>query len=280
LWPPRSRRSAAPAAAYRPFDGTDAAVADFSRIEIEFQPLGRLRESGQATLIGPAAVFNYGVAQDWEAVLQGQAETPLPADRPTRFDATGAFLKHVIQPGALQDEPGPSIATEFGPLLPGVDADRGVGFSWAGILSQRWDWGTAHFNVEADLTRDRRAEAFLDVIVEGPSGWKVRPVAEFCYDRVFARTQTQSALVGAIWQPQDHLAFDAAFRYAFVDGRRVNEIRAGLTFAFDTSGDRRRARRYRSLTDRGRKKSGRRREFDSGFSRMSLIWLRRVARFL
>ena len=31
---------ARPAAAYRPFDGTDAAVADLGEMEIEFQPLG------------------------------------------------------------------------------------------------------------------------------------------------------------------------------------------------------------------------------------------------
>jgi hypothetical protein len=30
----------------------------------------------------------------------------------------------------------------------------------------------------------------------------------------------------------DKLSFDAAFRYALVDGRPVNEVRAGLTFGF------------------------------------------------
>ena len=83
--------------------------------------------------------------------------------------ATGAFLKYVILPGSLQDKSGSgiSVATEFGPLLPGINADSGVGFSWAGIVSQRWDWGTAHFNVETNLTRDHQAEAFLDVSPPG-----------------------------------------------------------------------------------------------------------------
>jgi hypothetical protein len=36
----------APALAYRPFDGTDAAVAAPGEIEIELQPAGRLREGG------------------------------------------------------------------------------------------------------------------------------------------------------------------------------------------------------------------------------------------
>jgi hypothetical protein len=227
---------ASPAAAYRPFDGTDAAVADLNEIEIELQPFGRLREPGQTTLIGPETVFNYGLAENWEMVLQGQAETPLPASGPSRLAATGAFFKNVIQPGVLQDKPGVSIATEFGALLPGVNADHGAGFSWSGIVSARWDWGTAHVNVETNLTRDRRAETFFGVILEGPAQWKVRPVAELYYDKVFAQTQTQSALVGAIWQAQENLSFDAAFRYAFVNGRRTNEIRAGLTFAFKPGG--------------------------------------------
>ena len=33
----------APAWAYRPFDGTDAAVADVGEVEIEFQPIGAIR---------------------------------------------------------------------------------------------------------------------------------------------------------------------------------------------------------------------------------------------
>ena len=42
---------------------------------------------------------------------------------------------------------------EFGPLLPDVGGS-GVGFSWSGIVSRRWEWGTVHFNVETNLTPD------------------------------------------------------------------------------------------------------------------------------
>ena len=35
--------AASPASAYRPFDGTDAAVADLGEVEIEFQPIGAIR---------------------------------------------------------------------------------------------------------------------------------------------------------------------------------------------------------------------------------------------
>jgi hypothetical protein len=229
--------SAWPAAAYRPFDGTDAGVANLNEIEIELQPVGGMQAGPQSTLIAPAVVYNYGFAERWEMVLQTQGETPLSPGGPGSLAASGAFLKYVIQPGVLQGQSGVSIATEFGPLLPGVNADPGVGFSWAGIVSQRWDWGTAHFNVETNLTRDQHGEAFLGVILEGPSTWKVRPVLEVFYDKVWMETETRSALVGAIWQVRDDLSFDAAYRYALENGRPVNEIRAGLTFAFKVEGD-------------------------------------------
>jgi hypothetical protein len=228
---------ARPAAAYRPFDGTDAGVANLNEVEIELQPAGRLQTGPQSTLVAPEAVYNYGFAERWEMVLQGQVETPLSPGGPSSLVATGAFLKYVVQPGVLQGQSGISIATEFGPLLPGINTDPGVGFSWVGIVSQRWDWGTAHFNVETNLTRDQHGEAFLDVILEGPSKWKVRPVLEMFYDKVWTQSQSRSLLIGAIWQVKDDLSFDAAYRYALVDGHAVNEIRAGLTFAFKVESD-------------------------------------------
>jgi hypothetical protein len=226
---------ARPAAAYRPFDGTDAGVTDLNQVEIELQPAGRLQTGPQSTLVAPAVVYNYGFAERWEMVLQTEFDSP--PGGPSSFAASGAFLKYVIQPGVLQGQSGISIATEFGPLLPGINNDPGVGFSWAGIVSQRWDWGTAHFNVEANLTREQHGEAFLDVILEGPSTWKVRPVVEVFYDKAWSEAETRSALVGAIWQVRDDLSFDAAYRYALTNGHPVNEIRAGLTFAFKVESD-------------------------------------------
>jgi hypothetical protein len=107
------------AAAYRPFDGTDAAVADPGEVELEWQSAGARRESSQTTLIAPATVVNIGLAPDWEAVFEGQLETPLSSSiTPTSLTAAGTFLKHVLRPGSLQNKEGPSIATEFGVLLP------------------------------------------------------------------------------------------------------------------------------------------------------------------
>jgi hypothetical protein len=220
---------ALPAAAYRPFDGTDAAVADVGEVEIEFQPLGAAHAGGTTRGLTDA-ILNYGFADRWELVLQSTPQVAPQGFGPISV-SNAALLKYVVQPGVLQEKSGPSIATEFGALLPEVGGS-GIGAGWAGIVSQRWDWGTVHFNLAANLTPDQHAEVFVDTIIEGPNRWKVRPVAEFYFDNVFNEAQTYSALVGAIWQVNDKLSFDIAVRYALVDGRPVSEFRAGLTFGF------------------------------------------------
>jgi len=119
-------------------------------------------------------------------------------------------------------------------VLPDGSGESGVGASLAGIASERWDWGTIHLNIKAEVTPEQHADLFFDTIIEGPFKWKVRPVAEVFYEDNFGEAQTISGLAGAIWQVRDNLAFDAAFRRAFTDGRPVSEVRAGVTFGFNT----------------------------------------------
>jgi hypothetical protein len=223
----------APAVAYRPFDGTDAAVAKPGEVEIELGPVGALRQGSQTTLVAPATVINIGLAKDWEAVFEGRGQFPLSSsDDRASFTDVAAFLKGVLRPGSLQDQTGPSIATEFGVLLPGINAQPGVGASLAGIASQRWEWGTVHLNLATALTRDQHADLFVGAIVEGPIKWPVRPVVEVFYENEIGQSRTVSALGGAIWQVKDDLSFDVGLRHALTNGQQVNELRAGLTFAF------------------------------------------------
>ena len=217
-----------PAAAYRPFDGTDAAVADVGEVEIELQPAGVLRAGSPKGLSD--AVFNYGLADRWEVVLQATPQA-MPDGAGPLSVSNAALLKYVVQPGVLQDKPGASIATEFGPLLPPAGGS-GFGFSWTGIVSQRWDWSTVHLNTATNLTPDQHAELFFDAIIEGPSKWNVRPIFEIYSDSVVNQSQTFSALIGAIWQVRDNLAFDVGLRYALVNSQPVTELRAGVTFGF------------------------------------------------
>jgi hypothetical protein len=116
--------------------------------------------------------------------------------------------------------------------LPGVNDEHGGGASLAGIVSQRWGWGTVHFNAQVALTREQHADYFLDMIIEGPRDWAVRPVTEIFYERDVGLFRTRSALVGAIWQVQDNIAVDFAVRGARVSDHTAGEIRTGVTFAF------------------------------------------------
>jgi len=220
------------ASAYRPFDGTDAAVAEKDKVEIELQPAGILKDASGKTLIAPAARFNYGLTEAWEAVLEGQFENPLSPSGPASLRAAGAFLKGVLREGSLQNKTGPSVATEFGVLLPDSQGSSQFGASLAGIVSQRWDWGAIHLNGVAELTREQHADLFAGVIIEGPSKWTVRPVAEVFYEKEFGKSETVSGLVGLIWQVREDLSFDAGLRHALTNGHPVNEVRAGMTVGF------------------------------------------------
>jgi hypothetical protein len=218
--------------AYRPFVGTDAAVAAPGEMEIEIGP-SYLREGSTCSVTAPAVVANLGLAERWEAVFEGEAEHGLSADnRRSSLVGAGAFLKGTLREGVLQDKSGPSIATEFGLLLPGINDEPGTGASLAAIVSQRWTWGTVHLNVAGALTRQHHGDLFVGAIVEGPYDWTVRPVAEVFRERDFGGLTTTSGLIGAIWQVRDNLSVDFGLRKARANDQAVNEVRAGLTFSF------------------------------------------------
>src|ERR1700730_12082215 len=224
--------TATPAFAFRPFDGTDAAVVGVGKMEIELQPAGRLHDDTGTTLIAPATRFNYGFTEGWEAVLEGLIQSPLSPSGPSSLSAAGMFLKGVLKPGSLQDKTGPSVATEFGVLLPDSIGVSRLRASWAWIVSQRWEWGAIHLNAATALTREHHGDVFLGVIVEGPAKWTVRPVAGVFYEREFSQFETVSGLVGLIWQVNEDVAVDVGLRHALTNARPVNELRAGVTFGF------------------------------------------------
>jgi hypothetical protein len=221
------------ASAYRPFDSTDAAVADFRETEIEFGPVGFRRDDSGRTLIAPAVVYNYGYAKNWELVIEGRAEHQFSGDDiGSRVVDDAISLKGVLREGVLQGKTGPSVATEFGVLLPEINGIPNAGATWAFIVSDRWSWGTIHVNAGVAFTREQHNDVFVGTIFEGPNDWTVRPVAEIRYEREFDFKETFSGLVGFIWKARDDLSFDFGVREAWVNSRPETELRAGLTFSF------------------------------------------------
>lgn len=217
--------------AYRPFDSTDADVVDPGEIEIELGPLSYRRGNSGNTLIAPAVVVNYGFAPRWEVIVEGEGEHPRGRGR-SAMVGNALLLKHVIRDGSLQGRSGLSVATEFGFELPGINAESGTGAVAAGIVSHESSWGALHFTAEAVHTRESTTELAFGSILEGPGKWAVRPVAEVFYAHELGGAEEAAVLVGAIWNFNDNLVFDAGVRRSVLGDERDTELRLGLSFAF------------------------------------------------
>jgi hypothetical protein len=224
----------APAAhAARPFDGTDAAVAEPGIFELEFGA-GYLRDGAARSRIGPAAVANFGLAGDSELVIEGRMERQSDFDdgprRSSMEDAAISF-KHVWRRGSLQDGSGASIASECALLLPALHGAPGSGAGCAAIVSQRWAALALHINGGLAHTREHSWNRSLGVIVTGPDKWALKPVMELTAERD-SDGSSKSVLIGAIWRYSEELAFDLGLRGARAEGRAITEARVGLTWSF------------------------------------------------
>lgn len=220
--------------AYRPFDSTDADVAHAGEAEIELGPMHFLREGSKRLLHVPALIANFGFSGDRELVIEGRHEVAVdrePGEPRSALVDNAVSVKQVLRRGVLQEESGPSVATEYGVLLPSTDGG-GTGFSIAGIVSQRAEAGSIHLNGVLMRTREHEPGAFLGTILEGPFAWRVRPVAELFTQRLSDGPRTDSVLVGAIWRLREGLSFDAGLRSARIGEEAVKELRLGLTWAF------------------------------------------------
>lgn len=221
--------------AYRPFDGTDADVADVGVFELELGPAQFYRRASNKYLIAPATVLNLGVIPNLELVVgfnQVIANRPVVGESRVAFRDTDVLLKWLMRAGSMQGAHGISVALEVGPRLPEYHGDQGLGAQANFILSYRAWPGTLHLNEEVALSRSRELEVFSSVIVEGPDTLTVRPVAEIFVERELnAEQTTYSALLGAIWSAAGSLSVDAALRLAREEGAHSLEVRFGFTWA-------------------------------------------------
>jgi hypothetical protein len=227
---------ASPARAYRPFDGTDADVADLGNFELELGPVGWYSQGPGRYLVAPATVLNLGFARGWEVVTDFQnfvGLEPLPGQARVQLLETDVLLKALIVPGSLQGAGrGPSAAVEFGPLLPNVNGEEGLGGSCDVIVSERWPGLVVHANNWVQLTRGtRHLDWFEGLILEGSLESAFRPVGEvFVEHEWVAGVTTWSGLIGGIWRARDDLDLDVGLREARIGDERATEVRLGLTW--------------------------------------------------
>ena len=101
--------------AYRPFDGTDADVAEPGVVQLDVG-VGRLRQGMQRSVQVPTVVASFGVEGDTEIGIGGRVDRPLGdtagATR-TSLSDTELAVKHLFRKGSLQEGgSGVSIAGE------------------------------------------------------------------------------------------------------------------------------------------------------------------------
>jgi hypothetical protein len=227
--------------AYRPFDGTDADVAETGEFELELGAGYEARHRETSRLDAPTLVLNLGIVRDWEFVVDTKnvvwrRRSGATADQMTDSDVE---LKTLLRRGCLQEGSGPSLATEFGVLLPSPNGHAVAGGTANFIASQELGPLLLHLNIggQRDLERELVLESSLIVEWRTP---RVRPVMELGVERVLSKATTFTALTGMIWKVNERLALDLAARLAvtrdnsadaaFVAAAPTEELRAGLTW--------------------------------------------------
>lgn len=222
------------AAAYRPFEGTDAGVAETGNFELELGPAHYYRKGHEAYLIAPATVLNLGILPRFELVCDFRdfiAEQHFGGGSRASLRNTDLLLKWVAREGELQEKSGLSVAFEGGVQTPEWGGLNGFGAQLAGIVSKQLPFLALHFNEQIAFTRDQRLDLWSGLILEAPHSWPVRPVSELFIERIGNAPVTRSALAGAIWSAAPSIALDVALRAAREDERAVLELRLGFTWA-------------------------------------------------
>jgi hypothetical protein len=208
---------AAPAYAFRPFEGTDAQVAPPRAFELELEPMGYERAGGEHLLVGPEWGLNYGFGDGYEFTLEGKRLWLLnaePGERVGAFEDIGLSVKKVLRPGVLQEKPGTSLATEIEAQLP-TTTERGVGWSGALIATREMGIARLHFNGLIARNREHDFARAASVILElAPRRWKLKPVAEASVDREGDAPTDHGVLGGLLWEAAPSLTIDGAVRYS------------------------------------------------------------------
>jgi hypothetical protein len=222
------------AIAFRPFDGTDARVAEAHLFELEMSPISYARMGSERFLIAPGMSLNYGTGSGFEFALEGESVMFMHADpegdSPRLGEAAFEFKK-VLRPGVLQKKKGPSIATEESVEFPSRGQSH-AGFGASLIVSQPLPSASTmlHFNAELARTQEQQTERFVSMILEGPEAWPVRPVGELSWKRAGEEIGVRGFLAGLIWQTRQGLTMDAAVKFLDGGGEHGLELRTGFTW--------------------------------------------------
>lgn len=221
------------AQAYRPFDGTDAAVGDVGQLALEIGAI-QLHWSEGEGVYAPALGLNFGFAERLEAVVDLQQSAALESraseSRVQNLDSA-VILKWLLVEGTIQERTGVSVAIEAGVRPPEMNGDEGFGAGVTAAVGYRWDAATLHVNQSAGRSRLGNLILSSSLMLEGPNAWPVRPVAELFSEQELDDGASYAVLLGAIAIANDSLAFDLGGRFARDHEEPAFELRLGLTWS-------------------------------------------------
>jgi len=223
------------ALAFRPFESTDAAVADKGGSEVELGLVDFAHYRGGLTfLASPDLRYNFGFATNWEAALEGVLQV-FDSTRSRDFELLDPQLdlKAVLIKGPLQKGPSPiSLAVELTSLLPETTPDSGFGFQGVLIASFRTGNFTWHLNGGGGLQRGSSDSLGLwGIIVERPVSKSFRLAAEFNGEFGRGLSPRNSVLAGALWDFHK-VTFDAGLRFGASKAAPDIAVTTGLTLRF------------------------------------------------
>ena len=224
--------AATPAHAYRPFDFTDADVAQRHHIELEVGPLEYFTAGREHVLKAPSTVLNYGVDGRRELVVEATRFVPFE-EGPVVLRDVAVSYKQILRSGTLQDQRGPSMATEWALLVPTHEQPH-AGASAGFITSARSPRGYAHFNVEVERERDGANALSTGIILERGDQPGVGPVLELEANAEHGETPGGLVLGGLVYVPRDGFEWDLAARSGWVAGQHIFEFHSGFTWQFST----------------------------------------------
>jgi hypothetical protein len=227
-----------PAAAYRPFESTDADVVALREIEVELGVVGFRREQGRTQVVSPSLVVDVGLLERVEAI--GEGKVTYEQGRSARLEDAALGLKWLARAGSLQGVgTGPSLAVEALALLPSAPGEHHVGGVIVGIASVERAGFLAHVNAGALVDRSSKPGALWGLIVERMLDERLRAAIEVNGEIVPGEPAEVSGLLGAIWQVELRtplgslsLALDAGIRRGFSAGAPDWEGTLGLTVPF------------------------------------------------
>ena len=226
------------AMAYRPFEATDADVADSRTIEIEFGPAEFIAHGPDHALQAPTLTVNFGLGGGYEFGVEGVNLVALkPEEGVPRMQLvdTGLALKHLLKRGGLQDAHGSSIAAEAVVLFPGRGQDH-LGAEAGGIISNDSKTYVSHLELGVSRSPEGSNGAGAGLILETADhrGW--RPVAELNLEGAQGEPPSKSVLIGSIYEAREGFSVDAGVRLGQSDGVRWTEVRAGFAYQIGPRG--------------------------------------------